>query len=76
MRKLSFTAKQNELVRIVKQGRLKRLNVLQGSVRSGKTWISLIIWAFWVASRPRDYLYMMCAKSLQTLKRNCLLISG
>ena len=73
MRKLSFTAKQNELVRIVKQGKLKRLNVLQGSVRSGKTWISLIIWAFWVASRPRDYLYMMCAKSLQTLKRNALL---
>ena len=73
MRKLTFTAKQNELVRIAKHGKLKRLNILQGSVRSGKTWISLIIWAFWVASRPRDYLYMMCAKSLQTLKRNCLL---
>ncbi len=26
-----------------------------------------------MASRPKDYLYMMCAKSLQTLKRNCLL---
>lgn len=73
MRKLTFTAKQNELVRIAKHGKLKRLNILQGSVRSGKTWISLIIWAFWVTSRPRDYLYMMCAKSLQTLKRNCLL---
>ncbi len=42
-------------------------------MRSGKTWISLIVWALWVATRPKDYLYMMCAKSLQTLKRNCLL---
>lgn len=72
MGKVTFTEKQNELVRIVKSGKLKRLNILQGSVRSGKTWISLIVWAFWVASRPKEYLYMMCAKSLQTLKRNCL----
>ncbi|MGN1340325.1 MAG: hypothetical protein ACI4WS_08530 [Oscillospiraceae bacterium] len=72
MRELGFTAKQNELMRLFKQDRLKRLNILQGSVRSGKTWISLILWAFWVASRPKDHLYMMCAKSLQTLKRNCL----
>lgn len=72
MRELGFTAKQNELMRLFKQDRLKRLNILQGSVRSGKTWISLILWALWVASRPKEYLYMMCAKSLQTLKRNCL----
>lgn len=31
------------------------------------------MWALWVASRPPEYLYMMCGKSLQTLKRNCLL---
>lgn len=72
MDKITFTAKQNELIRAFKQDRLKRLNILEGSVRSGKTWISLILWATWVASRPKDYLYMMCAKSLQTLKRNCL----
>lgn len=71
--KISFTPKQNELVRILKEHRLKRLNILQGSVRSGKTWISLIVWAIWVATSPEEHLYMMCAKSLQTLKRNCLL---
>lgn len=69
---LEFTEKQKQLVRKLKNNELKRLNILEGSVRSGKTWISLIIWAAWVASRPKDYLYMMCAKSLQTLKRNCL----
>lgn len=73
MGKIAFTDKQNEFIRTLKQDKLKRLNILEGSVRSGKTWISLIAWAVWVASRPKDYLYMMCAKSLQTLKRNCLL---
>ncbi len=73
MGKIAFTEKQNELVRVFKQNKLKRLNVLEGSVRSGKTWISLVLWALWVATRPKDYPYIMCAKSLQTLKRNCLL---
>ncbi len=45
MDKIAFTAKQNELIRAFKQNRLKRLNILEGSVRSGKTWISLILWA-------------------------------
>lgn len=73
MREIGFTEKQNELMRLMKDHKLKRLNILQGSVRSGKTWISLILWALWVAIRPKEYIYMMCGKSLQTLKRNCLL---
>lgn len=32
-----------------------------------------MVWAFWVKTMPFDGLYMMCAKSLTTLKRNCLL---
>ena len=54
--------------------KLKRINLLEGSVSSGKTWISLVLWAFWVKTMPDDGLYMMCAKSLTTLKRNCLLL--
>ena len=73
MDKIVFTAKQNELIHTFKEGKLKRINLLQGSVSAGKTWISLILWAVWVASRPKDYLYMMCGKTLQTLYRNCLL---
>lgn len=53
---------------------LHRINLLEGSVSSGKTWISLVLWAFWVKTMPIDGLYMMCAKSLTTLKRNCLLL--
>lgn len=53
---------------------LKRINLLEGSVSSGKTWISLVLWAFWVKTMPEDKLYMMCAKSLTTLERNCLIL--
>jgi len=54
------------------QRKLKRINLLHGAVRSGKTYISLVLWAFWVATMPADGQYLMCAKSLMTLKRNCL----
>lgn len=70
---MKFTEKQSEVIRLFKRGGLRRINILQGSVSAGKTWISLVVWALWVASRPPGHLYMMCAKSLQTLRRNCLL---
>ena len=54
--------------------KLKRINLLEGSVSSGKTWISLVLWAFWVKCMPQQGLYLMCAKSITTLKRNCLLL--
>jgi PBSX family phage terminase large subunit len=49
-----------------------RINLLEGSVRSGKTWISLIAWALFVASMPRDAEFLMVGKTLTTLRRNCL----
>ncbi|MCD8357462.1 MAG: PBSX family phage terminase large subunit [Clostridia bacterium] len=55
-----------------KHGDLKRINVLEGSVRSGKTWISLVIWACWVATMPEDGGYLMVGKTLTALRRNCL----
>jgi len=61
-------------MRAWQENRLKRLNILEGSVSSGKTWVSLVLWAFFVATMPEDKLYMMCAKSLTTLKRNCLVL--
>lgn len=69
-----YTEKQRELMRLWQRDELKRVNLLEGSVSSGKTWISLVLWAFWVAEMPQDKLYLMCAKSLTTLKRNCLIL--
>ena len=68
-----YTQKQRTLIDLWKQNKLRRLNILEGSVSSGKTWISLVLWAFWVATMPQDKLYLMCGKSLTTLKRNCLI---
>ena len=68
-----YTNKQRELMRRWQRNELRRINLLEGSVSSGKTWISLVLWGFWTASMPQDKLYLMCAKSLTTLKRNCLI---
>lgn len=69
-----YTKKQRALMAKWQTNSLKRFNILEGSVSSGKTWISLVLWAFWVKTMPQDALYMMCAKSLTTLKRNCLML--
>lgn len=50
----------------------KRINLLTGSVRSGKTYISLLKWAVFVASMPIKAEFLMCGKTLTALKRNCL----
>lgn len=67
-----YSKKQLELMRLWQEGGLRRINLLEGSVRSGKTWISLVLWAFWVSSSPAEGCYLMAAKTLGTLRRNCL----
>lgn len=67
----NLTDKQNELMEVAKGG-LRRINILHGSVRSGKTWISLVLWCVWIRNMPADKAYIMTAKTLTTLKRNCL----
>lgn len=71
-----YTRKQRALMGKWQRNELQRINLLEGSVSSGKTWISLVLWAFWVKTMPDapDYLYLMSARSLTTLKRNCLLL--
>jgi PBSX family phage terminase large subunit len=70
-----YTQKQLALMRLWQKNQLKRINILEGSVSSGKTWISLVLWSFWLHDMPDsvDSLYLMSARSLTTLKRNCLL---
>ncbi len=67
----NLTDRQNELMEVAKGG-LRRINILHGSVRSGKTWISLVLWCIWIRNMPADKAYIMTAKTLTTLKRNCL----
>ena len=72
MNKFAFTEKQKAFISDWKHDRLKRINILEGSVRSGKTFSSLIMWALWLATRPADGKYLMVGRTLTTLKRNCL----
>ena len=72
MNRAIYTPKQKALLRRWQAGNLKRMNLLEGSVRSGKTWISLVLWAFWVATMPEGKSYLMAAKTLTSLRRNVL----
>lgn len=49
-----------------------RINLLTGSVRSGKTYVSLLKWAVFVATMPENVEFLMTGKTLTSLKRNCL----
>lgn len=69
---IEFNPKQRQLIAKLKKNELKRINILEGAVRSGKTWISLIVFALWVALQPKDATFLMVAKTLTSLKRNCL----
>ena len=62
----------SEKQRSVLREPMHRINLLEGSVRSGKTWISLVMWALFVASMPKDAEFLMVGKTLTTLRRNCL----
>lgn len=63
-----FTPKQQEYLRTPD----KRINILMGSVRSGKTYISLFKFAMRVKYAPKDCVFMFLALTSTTLKRNVL----
>ncbi len=69
---ISFSPKQEKVISLLKHEKLKRINLLEGSVRSGKTWISLVLWAMWVATQPKNACFLMAAKTLTALERNNL----
>ena len=50
----------------------RRINLLTGSVRSGKTYVSLLKWAVFVGQMPITAEFIMVGKTLTALKRNCL----
>jgi PBSX family phage terminase large subunit len=70
MSKTMFSKKQLKFLK----AKLKRINLLYGSVRSGKTYISLLKWALWVGQQPILQEFLMVGRTLTTLKRNCLVL--
>lgn len=70
---LELSPKQLKFLKLWANNKLSWLNILDGSVRSGKTIISLILWALWISSQPKDGLYLMAGNTLTTLKNNVLI---
>lgn len=68
----NLNPKQNEFIKDIIFSRTQRINLLQGSVRSGKTFISLIAWIIMLCEYPQDSAFLMVGKTLTSLKRNCL----
>lgn len=69
---IEFSGKQATIIKQLKNDSLARINLLEGAVRSGKTWISLIVFGLWVALQNEDATFLMVGKTLTSLKRNCL----
>lgn len=63
-----FTPKQQQFLK----SKDKRINILQGAVRSGKTYISLYKYAMRIRFAPYDAVFMFIALTSTTLKRNVL----
>ena len=66
--KNNFSQKQRDFL----DRPLQRINILDGAVRSGKTYISLFQWARLAQSAPVNQNLMMAGRTLTTLKHNCL----
>lgn len=69
---MEFSGKQWEIINDLRFGNFRRINLLEGSVRSGKTFISLVIWCLIVLRSPKNSTLLMTGKTLTTLKRNVL----
>lgn len=66
-----FTAKQEDFLLDILDNDLSRINILTGSVRSGKTFISIIGFLMVVAKSRPDDTFLMAGKTITSLKRNC-----
>lgn len=62
-----FTEKQEKFL----MAEDRRINILYGSVRSGKTWISLLKWSLWIGAQDEGCEFLMSGRTLTTLSRNC-----
>ena len=64
-----FTKKQKIFLREIITTKLSRINLLEGSVRSGKTYISLIAWLTLLCKYEQDKNFLMVGKTITSLKR-------
>lgn len=69
---MQYTKKQKEVFSLWRTGKLSRINIFEGAVRSGKTVASVLLFGLIVAAAPKDSKFLMAAKTLKSLERNVL----
>lgn len=69
---MNYTKKQMDVLKLWRKGELKRINIFEGAVRSGKTVASVILWGLFVACAPKGSKFLMGARTLKSLQRNVL----
>lgn len=67
-----LTEKQKIYLRDVITGNTARINLLSGSVRSGKTFVSLLAFIIMVAKSSPNATFLICAKTITSVRRNCI----
>ena len=67
-----FTSKQKTFIKDIINNKINRINILEGSVRSGKTYVSLVAWLILLCKHEQDKNFLMVGKTITSLKRNCL----
>lgn len=66
-----FSEKQKDVIRKTIKGELGFINVLEGSVRSGKTFITNLAWTLFILNSPHDT-FLMSGESTDSLYRNVI----
>ena len=66
-----FTEKQKQFLIDVINENTARINILSGSVRSGKTFISLLAFILMVTKSEKTDTFLIAGKTITALKRNC-----
>jgi PBSX family phage terminase large subunit len=67
-----LTPRQREVFREFAEGKMGKINIFCGAVASGKTYVSLIIFAFFVANSAKNDLFAISGYSIKTIELNCL----
>lgn len=66
-----YSKKQKDVIHKVIKNELGFINILEGSVRSGKTFISNLAWIIYILNSPHDK-FLMSGESTDSLYRNVI----
>ena len=68
---MNYTKKQMDVLKLWRKGELKRINIFEGAVRSGKTVASVILWGLCKTflQRPSYYLIFLVHSFMSIFSR-------